>query len=185
MKIVVFLIVICACHGVMAQNVSCEDHCSSLSHPFKYTQLIAPVVLIGVGVVGLESDWIKSLNLGIRDEIKEHIDKRITIDDISQYAPMVAVYGFNLCGVKGKHSFRDRSVILATSYLIMGTVVYGMKKWTKEERPDGSAFNSFPSGHTATAFMGAEFLRQEYKEQSVWYGVAGYVVATGTGLFRM
>jgi hypothetical protein len=33
--------------------------------------------------------------------------------------------------------------------------------------------------------MGAEFLYQEYKDVSIWYGVAGYVVATGTGLFRM
>jgi membrane-associated phospholipid phosphatase len=53
------------------------------------------------------------------------------------------------------------------------------------ERPDGSSNNSFPSGHTANAFMGAEFLYQEYKDVSPWYGIAGYVVATGTGLFRM
>jgi membrane-associated phospholipid phosphatase len=33
--------------------------------------------------------------------------------------------------------------------------------------------------------MGAEFLYQEYKDVSPWYGIAGYVVATGTGLFRM
>ena len=39
--------------------------------------------------------------------------------------------------------------------------------------------------HTATAFMGAEFLYQEYKDISIWYGITGYVVATGTGLFRM
>jgi membrane-associated phospholipid phosphatase len=52
-------------------------------------------------------------------------------------------------------------------------------------RPDGSAYNSFPSGHTATAFANAEFMRMEYKDVSPWYGIAGYAVATGTGLLRM
>jgi hypothetical protein len=27
------------------------------------------------------------------------------------------------------------------------------------------------SGHTATAFMGAEMLYQEYKDTSIWYGI--------------
>jgi membrane-associated phospholipid phosphatase len=43
----------------------------------------------------------------------------------------------------------------------------------------------FPSGHTAIAFMGAEFLRQEYRHRSPWYGVAGYGVAAATGAFRL
>ena len=42
-----------------------------------------------------------------------------------------------------------------------------------------------PSGHTATAFAGAELLRLEYKEVSPWYGFAGYVVATATGTLRV
>ena len=60
-----------------------------------------------------------------------------------------------------------------------------LKSNSKVERPDGSGFNSFPSGHTATAFAGAEFLWQEYKEVSIWYGISGFIVATGTGAFRM
>lgn len=48
---------------------------------------------------------------------------------------------------------------------------------------DGIFNNSFPSEHTATAFAGAEILYKEYKDKSVWHGVGGYVVATGTGLF--
>lgn len=67
----------------------------------------------------------------------------------------------------------------------MGVSIYSIKNLTKVERPDGSAKNSFPSGHTATAFMGAEFLWQEYKEISPWYGIAGYLVASGTGAFRI
>ena len=67
----------------------------------------------------------------------------------------------------------------------MGLTINAFKKTASVERPDGSSLNSFPSGHTATAFMGAELMMQEYKNESVWYGISGYVVATGTGLFRM
>ena len=63
--------------------------------------------------------------------------------------------------------------------------VTGLKGLTKIERPDGSANNSFPSGHTATAFSGAEFLWQEYKDVNIWYGISGYAVAAGTGFFRI
>ena len=60
-----------------------------------------------------------------------------------------------------------------------------LKKSTHELRPDGSDYFSFPSGHTATAFMGAEMLYQEYKDVSIWYGISGYIIATGTGAFRV
>jgi len=152
---------------------------------FSYKQLIIPSALIGYGVIALNNNSLKSLNLEIREEVNEHIDEKFTIDDISQYVPAVSVYALNAFGVKGKHNFKDRTIILGTAYVIMSGTVFGLKKWTKVERPDGSSNNCFPSGHTANAFMGAEFLYQEYKDVSPWYGIAGYVVATGTGLFRM
>lgn len=152
---------------------------------FNYKQLILPSVLIGYGIVGIESDQLKRFNTQIRDEVTEDIDEKITIDDFSQWAPAASVYALNAFGVQGKNNLRDRSVILATSYLLMSSSVLGLKSLTKIERPDGSSKNSFPSGHTATAFAGAEFLWQEYKDESIWYGVAGYAIATGTGLFRI
>ncbi|HKX85226.1 MAG TPA: phosphatase PAP2 family protein, partial [Flavobacterium sp.] len=84
-----------------------------------------------------------------------------------------------------KNNFRDRTIVIGTSYLILSTTVLGLKSMTKVKRPDGSSNNSFPSGHTATAFAGAEFLWQEYKDKSIWYGIGGYAVAIGTGLFRV
>ena len=74
---------------------------------------------------------------------------------------------------------------MGTASLIMGSTVTAMKKLTTIERPDGSNKLSFPSGSTAIAFMGAEFLYQEYKEVSIWYGISGYLVATGTGFLRL
>ena len=90
-----------------------------------------------------------------------------------------------MVGIKGKHNFKERTIILGTSYLIMSASVLSLKSITKVERPDGSAFNSFPSGHTATAFASAELLWQEYKDISIWYGITGYLVAASTGAFRI
>ncbi|WP_163399747.1 phosphatase PAP2 family protein [Flavobacterium fluviatile] len=152
---------------------------------FNYKQLIVPGVLIGYGFIGLESDQLKDYNAEIKEEVNEDIDHKVSIDDFSQWAPAVSVYGLNAFGVKGKNNLKDRSVILAGSYLMMSASVFVLKSITRVQRPDGSSNNSFPSGHTATAFAGAEFMYQEYKDQSVWYGVAGYAVATATGMFRM
>lgn len=184
-SILLFLVSITA---VSAQNsvsdsIVVRDTVQNLK--FNYKQLIIPGVLIGYGFIGLESDQLKSFNTQIRDEVKEDIDNKITIDDFSQYAPAASVYALNAIGIEGKNNLKDRSIILATSYLIMSTTVFSLKHITKVERPDGTSNNSFPSGHTANAFAGAEFLWQEYKDKSIWYGISGYIVATGTGLFRM
>ncbi len=152
---------------------------------FNAKALIIPTVLMTYGVIGLESDGLEGLNLNIRNEVVEDIDEKFTIDDFSQYAPALTVYALNNLGIEGKHNLRDRTIILGTSYLLMSGTVISLKSLTKVERPDHSSFNSFPSGHTATAFLGAEFLWQEYKDVSVWYGISGYLVATGTGFFRI
>ncbi|KQB41954.1 Phosphoesterase, PA-phosphatase related [Flavobacterium daejeonense] len=152
---------------------------------FNKKQLIIPAVFITYGIVGLESDFLKGINAEVKEEVNENIDHKLTIDDFSQYAPAVSVYALGALGIKGKNNLRDKTIILTTSYLIMGLTVESLKKITHVERPDGSSFNSFPSGHTATAFMGAELLYQEYKDVSPWYGISGYVVAAGTGAFRM
>lgn len=152
---------------------------------FKPTQLIAPAIIVGIGIVGLDSEWLIYQNKEIRAELQESIDSKFTIDDFLQYAPATASYGIKLCGVKGKHGYGDFTIILGTAYALMALSVNPLKSLTKVERPDGSSRNSFPSGHTATAFMGAELLRREYWEVSPWIGVAGFAAATTTGLFRM
>ncbi|MET3026179.1 phosphatase PAP2 family protein [Flavobacterium sp. UW10123] len=183
----IFLVLLFGLFSANAQQNDSITKIDSTSHnlKFNYKQLIIPSVLIGYGVIGLESDQLLSFNHQIKDEVTEDIDEKVTIDDFSQYAPAASVYALNAFGVKGKNNMRDRSVILVTSYVIMATTVLGLKSISHVERPDGSSNNSFPSGHTATAFMGAEFLYQEYKDKSIWYGIAGYAVATGTGLFRI
>lgn len=151
---------------------------------FNYKQIILPSILIGYGAVGINSDLLKEYNLNIRHEALNDIDKKTSIDDFSQYAPALTVYALNNLGIQGKNNLKDRSVILGTSFLLVFTSVTALKHITNIERPDGTSY-SFPSGHTATAFAGAEFLWQEYKDKSIWYGISGYAVATATGIFRI
>jgi membrane-associated phospholipid phosphatase len=147
--------------------------------------LIIPTVLMGYGFAQFMVPPIKELNLKVRSEITGRVTKPFRIDDYSQWSPGLAVFGLNFLGVKGKHNFIDRSIVLGTSLIIMEVSVTSLKLLSHIQRPDNTAFNAFPSGHTATAFACAEFLYQEYKDVSPWIGVAGYTVAAGTGFMRM
>lgn len=150
------------------------------------TGLVVPAVMIGYGVAALRWHPLSDLNHTTNKEIQEdNTGFHTTIDSYLQYAPAVAVYALNLAGVKGKHNFRDRTIILGISAVLTAGSVELVKHVSHETRPDGSDNYSFPSGHTATAFASAEFLRQEYKDVSPWYGVAGYAAAAATGALRM
>jgi len=148
--------------------------------------LLLPAGLITYGFIALENDGLKNLDNRIKEEIwTEHPHKPVTIDNYLQYAPAAAVYGLNAIGIKGKNNFRDRTMIYLLSNAIMGITVQSLKKITRIQRPDGFGTNAFPSGHTGTAFVSAEFLYQEYKDVSPWYGIAGYAMAATTAYLRM
>lgn len=155
------------------------------AYKFSAKKLIVPSVLISYGVLSLMSDDLKSLNQSTRYETREHIIAGATIDNYMQYAPAAAVYGLNLAGVKGKHNFKDRTIIYATSQLVSAALVLPTKHLVKEERPDGSNRFSFPSGHTATAFSSAHFMFREYKDTNLWLSLSGYPVAAATGIYRI
>ena len=156
------------------------------SNHFELKQLIVPTSLIGYGFVALSNQGLQTLN----KNAKRNFNKRgtyytTTVDNYIQYAPALAVYGLNAFGIKGKNNFKDRTIIYALSNVFSCVMVSPIKSISKKERPDQSACNSFPSGHTSTAFAAAEFLRQEYIDVSPWYGVGGYLVATATGILRV
>lgn len=184
-KKIIVLILFLSVLRVNGQNASTDSIKNDENIQFEYKALIIPTALIGYGVMGLITPTLKDINTSTKNQFREHDDKKVNVDDFSQYSPFLSVYILNAIGIQGKNNFKDRTIVLATAYLVMGGSVNIIKKATKVGRPDGSDTNSFPSGHTATAFMGAEFLYQEYKDVSDWYGITGYVVAAGTGLFRM
>ena len=148
--------------------------------------LAVPILLVGYGAASLRAQGLKNINSHFNEEIYlEGSRRKFHLDNYLQYTPGLMVYGLNMVGIKGEHNFRDRTIIFAMTNMIMATTVFGTKKLTHEWRPDGSDHYSFPSGHTANAFAGAEFLRREYKDVSPWYGIAGYAMAATTGYLRM
>lgn len=146
---------------------------------------IIPVSLITYGVIGLNNPKLKRWNTGIRSEVLEHINTKYRADDYFQYVPGLAVYIIDDAGLKAKHSFWDRTAILAGSFFLRSVVVKTLKNTTGVMRPDSSFTTSFPSGHTSMAFLGAEFLWQEYKDHTIWIGIAGYAIASTVGILRV
>ncbi len=171
--------------SVPARGAGDSVYTCGYTHKIKPLEVAIPAVAVGVSALVIGDGWGSDLRHGVQDALSAGGRHKVKVDDYMQYAPMVAVYGLNLCGVKGEHRFWDRTAILAIAYATMGITVNGIKAVANERRPDTSAHNSFPSGHTATAFMGAEFLWQEYGRTQPWVGYAGYAVATATGLLRI
>ena len=120
-----------------------------------------------------------------RDEINRYLpDFHNAIDDVTQYIPYAATFAFDMAGIKSQHTTKRKITTMATAIGLNLIVVQGMKYSIAEPRPDGSSNNSFPSGHTATAFMGAHIFHKEYKHRSPFYSITAYTLATFTGVFR-
>lgn len=153
----------------------------------KVVSFIAPAVLVGYGFAAVyDHGKLEELDLSTRDELQDdHPLFTAHVDDYIQFAPAAAVYALNLAGIKGKHNLFDASMLYVTSAAIMGVSTHFLKQGVGRLRPSGNEHNSFPSGHTASAFAAAEFLYQEYKDVSPWIGYSGYFVASATGTLRM
>ncbi|WP_276911448.1 phosphatase PAP2 family protein [Hallella colorans] len=142
------------------------------------TMLSAPLVVEGLLIRRQDTHFRK-----LRDDYAPHF--KHGADNLLQYAPAVAMYGMKAMGVKSRDSWGRMLTAHAMSWAVMGGVVNALKYTVRSPRPDGSTNNSFPSGHTATAFMAAAMLDKEYGHVSPWVGVGAYGVATATGLMRM
>ena len=108
------------------------------------------------------------------------------VDNYTQYFGPAMAIGLKLGGVEGRSDWGRFLASSAMSYAAMAVMVNSIKYTSREMRPDGSTRNSWPSGHTATSFVGATILHKEYGlTHSPWYSVAGYSVATATGIMRV
>jgi membrane-associated phospholipid phosphatase len=147
--------------------------------------LLAPALLIGAGIATINDRGLYSSQDAYECIQRNYPDFQTNIDDYLQFVPAVAVYGLNIAGVKGKNNFVDRSFLYLFSISIAAATTSVLKNTTHVLRPDGSDYRSFPSGHATSAFVSATFLHEEYKDVSLWYSVAGYSIATATGVIRM
>lgn len=190
-KIILFVIVVESVlpmqmfgHQFVPDSMSVDDRGGN-NYKFALRQAILPVSLIGLGTISLAPPTF--MNKTSRHITNAVIDmrcngSRFVIDDYVQYVPLTGSLLLGNIGVKARHSFRDRLFVFATSYATLGVLTNIPKFCIHEERPEFVSHNSFPSGHTATAFMGAELVRIEY---GGWYGVGAYTIAVGVGVMRM
>ncbi|MBP5561181.1 MAG: phosphatase PAP2 family protein [Muribaculaceae bacterium] len=108
------------------------------------------------------------------------------IDNYTQYVPLALSIGLKMGGYEGRSDWPRFWASSAMSAAIMAGFVNGIKYTASEMRPDGSTRNSWPSGHTATAFMAATILHKEYGlTRSPWFSVGAYSLATATGVMRV
>lgn len=156
-----------------------EANCSR----FKAQQLILPGVFIAVGTFGVYNRNLQKVSAKIKNGMDNlRGDHFFRGDDYIQYLPALSYLTFGEIGIKSKHNFKERLVVEATSYIAMTTMTNIGKYSFKEKRPDSNARNSFPSGHTATVFTGAELMREEY---GLGIGIGAYAVATGVAFLRL
>lgn len=152
----------------------------------KILKLVVPLAMLTYGAISTGNYKLRKLDYSIRNKL---LDKNemwyIKWDNYLQFSPAVAAFGMKLGGMKSTHKLSDMLILYTFSNALESGIVYSSKQISFRERPDGSSHHSFPSGHTATAFVAAEFLHQEYKNQSVWISVGGYSMATLVGMVRI
>lgn len=171
--------------GLLAQTVDSTQIIPKKSQSKAVTVFLAPTLLIGAGIATMNDRlWYDSYD-AYECIQRNYPDFNSTLENYLIFLPAVTVYGLNLAGVKGKNNIVDRSVVYLVSLTLAGLSCNILKSATNVWRPDGSDDRSFPSSHTALAFVSATFLHEEYKDKSIWYSIAGYSVATATGVLRM
>ena len=166
---------------VLAQRSPVDTLETATHRAFKPANYIVPAVLMTGGLI-------------TKGEISQRVHDRVSgqypnftshADDIAQFAPTVVMLGLGVAGVKGRHAFGDQVALTVLSHGLAQTITQVLKITVAYPRPDGVGNDAFPSGHTTFAFTGAALLAHEYGNQSAWYTVGGYTVATGVGAFRL
>jgi hypothetical protein len=144
---------------------------------------ITPVSIFGYGVcVNKESLFISDA------EIKEERDEQFrnfhtTIDDYLQFAPIAA--GYVMMIDHPEHDFWLFTKRVALNELIISLAVPKIKHLSKVPKPNSTAYNAFPSGHTAQAFSGATLFVDEFASGKPWMYISAYGSAASVGVLRV
>lgn len=149
-------------------------------YKFKGTHLILPASLLAVGALGIAIDGMDDYHLFSRSDTVRHYYKA---DDYLEWGMLGWVF---VCGAlgKGEHSLVDQLFLVGIAEGLNGGMVQGLKKLIDHDRPDGRTY-SFPSGHTANAFLGAHIAFKEFKNRNLFLACSGYAVAAFVAASRV
>lgn len=158
--------------------------------PYKFmddmTFVGVPIFIAGIAIKGDKASFRQNYKDEFHPNTRLITNFKTSIDDYTQYFGPAMTIGLKLGGYEGRSDWPRLLASAAMSYGTMAILVNGIKYTSKEMRPDGSTANSWPSGHTATSFVGATILHKEYGlTRSPWFSIAGYGVATATGIMRV
>lgn len=172
---------------IVYQAATGQDSTKTVLKPLRFSlsQVYVPTALMLSGTLLTTTDPA-SPKMKLANWRNEQIPNfRTHIDDYLQFSPIVIAYGLDAFGVKSKTPIADRTIILVEGELLMNLGVQLLKNTTNNLRPDGTNYQSFPSGHTAQAFAAATFLSEEYKEELPWMPYFAYALASSVGVLRM
>ena len=143
-----------------------------------------PAVLITYGAITAQGD------AGINHSSQEFVRKQFRpvstgFDNTLIIAPYFELAAVAIAGVQSRNDRINTLLIIAKGEAIMLVSTFAVKYLANERRPDGSDNLSFPSGHTAQAFLAASIVHTEFRDKSQWYGVGAYTIATSVAALRM
>jgi len=152
---------------------------------FTPRQLIIPSTLIITGSL-LTSTQPNSFKNKVKEYRNIHYPNfKTKVDNYLEFTPLLLTFGLEFCGMKPKNNLLQRTLIIAKSQIISNSFSNILKYTTKNLRPDGSTYNSFPSGHTSQAFSMAAILSVEFGKKYKWMPFASYAIATSVGILRI
>lgn len=129
---------------------------------------------------------LKGEDTHFRNMRGEHIPKTYKRNETYiQYLPIAVTLGLKAFGVESRSSWARMAVSGAAGGAIMLAATQSMKHLISTGRPDNSDDHSFPSGHTATAFVTATILHREYGHIHPLVSIGGYATAAATGILRI
>ena len=146
---------------------------------------IVPAVLIGYGISTINGNGFYS-SYDARNDIRRQFPNFHTrVDDALIFAPYLELGAVALAGVESRDDRLNTLLIIGKAEGFMLITVFGLKSITGVTRPDASDNQSFPSGHTAQAFLAASIVHAELRDKSQWYGIGAYGIATSVAALRM
>jgi len=109
----------------------------------------------------------------------ENLIHRFAANESNSIAPFLVLGELSLArdGAVAKPEMVQGFKALVTTGLLTEMLKYGIR----ERRPNSTSFDSFPSGHTSTAFAMATVLADYHPH----YAVAAYAMATGIAWSRL
>ncbi len=176
----IILLIFC----LLQTSIKAENHIERVDTipSFKAPSLLLPAMGGGLVVVGslLHFDHGGS-TIGM--DFKPSFDYKA--DEVLRFTPAIAMVGMKAFGIENRtQKWSELMIRSAVSTAIMGFTVESTKRLVGRIRPNGSDDRSFPSGHSATAFLTASLFAKEYGHLSPWYSVGAYGVATSTAMLR-